>query len=252
MLGLHARASRPIRPRGTLDLLLPPRCLGCGGLIERQGGLCPGCWTALRFAAAPWCRRCGLPFEVPGADQDCEACIRKPPRFDRARSVLAYDDASRDLILRFKHADRTLAAGPFARWMVRAGAGLWAGADLLTPVPLHRWRLVRRRYNQAALLAHAISRETGIPAMPDLLRRTRPTRNQGGLSAPARAENVHDAFAVRPRHLARLNGLRVVLVDDVFTTGATVETAAAVLLDAGAAAVDVVTLARVARPRPLG
>ena len=239
--------------RRTLDILLPPRCLDCGTLVDRQGGLCATCWAGIQFAAPPWCDCCGLPFDLPAAPGAvCAACTQNPPPYDRARAVFAYDDATRDLILRFKHADHTLVGRPFARWMVRAGADLWPTADLLVPVPLHRRRLIARRYNQAAILALGIACETGIPALPDLLCRVRATPSQGGLSVADRRANVRDAFAVRPKHSAALAGRTVVLVDDVLTTGATVEALSDVLLDAGASGVSVVTLARVARERPLG
>ncbi|MCB9959053.1 MAG: ComF family protein [Rhodospirillaceae bacterium] len=246
------RTALTAAPRRLLDALLPPRCLDCGGLVDRQGSLCAECWSAIGFLAPPWCARCGLPFELPEPPGTvCEACRRQPPHFGRARAVLAYDDASRDLILRFKNADRTLAGPPFGRWMARAGADLWPTADLLVAVPLHRRRLIARRYNQSALLAAALSRETGIPALPDLLRRVRATPSQGGLSPGERRANVRGAFGVRRRYLARIAGLRLVLVDDVFTTGATVDALTQTLTKAGAAGVDVVTLARVARQRPL-
>ncbi len=161
---------------------------------------------------------------------------------------MRYDDHSRDLILGFKYADRTFAAPAFARWMVRAAAGLINDADLVVPVPLHRFRLWRRRYNQAALLALGITKLAGKQAVPDLLVRKRATPSQGRLSAAQRRANVRGAFAVRAERRAELAGKRVLLVDDVMTTGATVSSSARALLRAGAAAVDVVTLARVVRP----
>jgi ComF family protein len=167
--------------------------------------------------------------------------------FDRARAAFAYDDASRRLILPFKHADRTQATPWFGRWLARAAGELAADADIVAPVPLHRWRLFRRRYNQAALIALALAREAARPAIPDLLLRRRATRSQGRLSRAGRARNVAGAFAVNERHSARVTGRRVLLVDDVMTTGATVEACADVLKRAGAAAVDVATLARVVR-----
>ncbi|WP_029010684.1 ComF family protein [Azospirillum halopraeferens] len=230
----------------ALDALLPPRCLSCGTGVDRQGGLCPSCWAGLTFIAAPLCACCGLPFEyaVPG-ETLCGACIADPPLFARARSVLVYDDASRPLVLGFKHGDRTHAAGPFGAWMARAGADVLAGADLLVPVPLHRWRLFARRYNQSALLALAVARLSGVAAAPDLLVRRRRTRSQGGLDRTGRQRNVAGAFALRPGRADRVAGRTVVLVDDVLTTGATLSECARVLLRAGAARVEVLTLARV-------
>jgi ComF family protein len=242
--------------RLALDLLLPPRCLSCGAQVDAQGTLCAPCWGRLSFLGPPWCARCGRPFELPpgggpaegeGEGACCAACLADPPAFGRARAALAYDDESRGLVLAFKHADRTRSAPAFGAWMARAGAEVLAGADLLVPVPLHRWRLFARRYNQSALLALAVGRAAGVPVSADLLARRRPTRTQGGLTRAGRTRNVAGAFAVRPRRLDLVRGRRVVLVDDVLTTGATVEECARALLRAGAAAVDVLALARVDR-----
>lgn len=229
-----------------LDALLPPRCLCCGTAVDRQGGLCPGCWTGLRFIAPPFCARCGLPFEYEAQDGNvCGACLAEPPAFARARAVLVYDDGSRPLVLGFKHGDRIHAADAYGGWLARAGKELLADADLLAPVPLHRGRLFRRRYNQAALLAQALSRHCGVPAIPDLLVRPRATPTQGGLNRKDRHANVKGAFRLRAG--PPVTGKRVVVVDDVLTTGATLAECARVLLKAGAARVDVVTLARVVK-----
>ncbi len=173
------------------------------------------------------------------------SCTCQPHRFARARAALLYDDACRPLILAFKYADAIHAAPAFSAWMARAGADLLAEADLLAPVPLHRWRLLKRRYNQAALLAQGVGRVSGVRAVPDLLQRIRSTRPQGGLTRAGRARNVRGAFCIRPRHQALVQGKRVVLIDDVLTTGATVDECARILRVAGAIQVDVVTLARV-------
>lgn len=232
--------------RGLVDLVLPPRCLGCGALVADQGALCAACWQALTFLGEPACACCGLPFaHDQGAGARCAACLAAPPAFDRARALWRYDEGSKGLILAFKHADRTDAAPALARWLARAGQALLPDCDLVAPVPLHWRRLFRRRYNQAALLATALGRQAGRPVAPDLLRRRRDTPSQGHLSRGARQRNVAGAFAVAPRWRDRLAGRRVLLVDDVLTTGATVEAAAAALTRAGAAGVDVLTLARV-------
>ncbi len=232
--------------RLVVDALLPPLCLSCHAVVAEPGTLCPACWSQLVFLAPPHCAVCGQPFEFDaGADALCGDCIALPPRFGRARAVFRYDDASRGLILRFKHGDRLEGAPAFARWMARAGAELLAGADLLVPVPLHRWRLLARRYNQAAVLALALGRLSGVPAAPDLLIRRRRTRPQGHLGREGRERNVAGAFTVKGG--VRLEGRRVVLVDDVLTSGATVGECARVLLGAGAGHVDVLTLGRVVR-----
>lgn len=235
--------------RGLFDLILPPRCLGCGATVESQGRLCAGCWRALTFLAPPQCRLCGYP--LPHASPEaplCGSCAIEPPAYDRARAALRYDEGVRSLIIAFKHADRTDTAPAFGRWLANAGSELLGDAPLLVPVPLHRWRLLRRGYNQAAVLARALARETGLAMVPDLLQRRRATRSQQGLSGQARLANVTaGAFRAHPWHAHRVVGRRVVLIDDVLTTGATVNACARVLRRAGAAGVDVLTLARVVR-----
>lgn len=234
-----------------LNALLPPRCLGCGVGVDRPGALCGRCWEQVDFLSPPMCRSCGYPFELdPGPESLCAACHAEPPAFDRARAVMAYDAGSRDLVLGFKHADRTDAAPAFAAWMARAAPDFLAAADLISPVPLHRWRLFRRRYNQAALLANALGRDSEAMVVPDLLLRRRNTPSQGHMTPAGRRRNVVGAFAVEPRRRAVLKGCRVLLVDDVMTTGATLSACARVLKRGGAVGVDVLTLARVVRPQP--
>lgn len=180
----------------------------------------------------------------------CAACTARRPLYDRARAALVYDDASRDLVLRFKHADRIDGAATFAGWMARAGAELVASADLIAPVPLHRWRLVRRRYNQAAVLANAIGSLQERRVVPDLLVRRRATASQGHLGRSQRQRNVAGAFTLYPRRARLAAGARILLVDDVLTTGATAEACAKALRSAGASAVDLLVLARVVRVQP--
>ncbi len=237
----------------ALDLVLPPVCLGCRAAVDRQGDLCPACWREITFLTPPWCYCCGRPFDYDaagigqGEELACGDCARRRPIYDRARAAMIYDDASRDLILKFKHADRTEAAPALATWMNRVAEPLIEGADLVAAVPLHRWRLLRRRYNQAALLAARLCQTRSAIFAPDLLRRVKATPSQGGMDRAGRVRNVRGAFSIRDRYRARLAGARVLLVDDVMTTGATVEACARTLLRAGAGAVDVVTLARVVR-----
>lgn len=235
--------------RGLLDLILPPRCLRCGITVEDAARLCAECWRSLTFLGPPQCRLCGypLPHAVPAAPL-CGECTREAPAYDRARAALRYDDGARRLILAFKHADRTDTAPAFGAWLARAGAELLADAEVITPVPLHRLRLLKRGYNQAAILARALTKETGLALIPDLLQRRRATASQQGLSAQARLENVTaGAFRVHPWQRSRVEDRRVALIDDVMTTGATVSACARVLRRAGAARVDVLTLARVVR-----
>jgi ComF family protein len=247
-----SRTAALLRPlRKLADSMLPPRCVNCRELVEGDTALCAGCWPLVDFLSAPLCACCGFPFEYdPGsADTLCAACSARRPVFDRARAVMVYGDTSRQLILDFKHGDRTWPAPAFGRWLARAGTALIAEADLAVPVPLHRSRLFARRYNQAAMIALALGREAGLAVQPDLLTRRRPTPSQGRMSPSARRRNVRGAFAVRPGYGQMAEGRRILLVDDVLTTGATAEECARTLLRAGAEAVDVLTLARVVKPR---
>ena len=235
--------------RSVLNALLPPRCLACGTLVSTPGSLCPGCWQEIDFLAPPQCGICGLPFAYdPGPEVFCGACLRRRPDYDRARAVMRYDDHSRSLVLGFKHGDRTEAAPAFARWMERAGAELLGEAEMILPVPLHWRRLFTRRYNQAALLAQALGRATGLPYRPDILRRRRHTPPQGRLSPSARKRNLRGAFAVDARRRPEIKGRSLLLIDDVLTTGATLSACARVLRRAGARRVDALVLARVVRP----
>lgn len=234
----------------ALNAVLPPRCLACGATVAETGALCGPCWEGVQFLAPPMCGQCGYPFELdPKGHSLCGACLARAPAYDRARAVMAYDAGSRPLLLAFKHADRTEAAPALAKWLARAGADLLADAEAVVPVPLHNRRLFRRRYNQAALLAHALGRTGDVPVLPQLLRRVRNTPSQGRLSASGRKRNVAGVFKVTPHQLERVAGKRILLVDDVLTTGATVEACARVLKRAGAKGVDVLTVARVVRAR---
>ena len=183
-----------------------------------------------------------------GEGAQCGACVRSRPEYDRARAVIVYDEGSRGLILSFKHGDRTDAAPALARWMVRVGAELIADADLIVPVPLHWTRLFARRYNQAALLAVAIGKQSGTRVAPDLLVRRKRTSPLGKLGPSARRKTVQHAFTIRARKVPIVTGRRVLLIDDVHTTGATVKACSHVLLRAGATAVDVLSVARTVRP----
>lgn len=235
--------------RLALDALVPPTCPVCDAPVEAAGLICSACFPRFRPIAPPLCDGCGLP--VRGEDIPtplCPACRAQPPLFRRARAVWLYGGAAKDLILRLKYADREDLAPTLGRLMARAGAELLREADLLVPVPLHLRRLVARRYNQAALLARAVAVASGVPAAVDALRRTRATPPLAELSREEREASLIDAFAVRPRWRGRLRGRRVVLIDDVLTSGATAEACAEALLAAGAGAVDVLAAARTPPP----
>jgi ComF family protein len=230
--------------RGLLDLLLPVRDFD--GDTAQTAGLPAKQWSRIAFLEDPVCDGCGSPFEFdPGPGVRCPACTARPRAFDRARAACLYDEASRDLILKLKHADRTDLAGLMARWLSRSARPLLADADVVVPVPLHRWRLLRRRYNQAAEIARPLARGAGLAFLPDALERVRDTATQGGKSATGRRRNVAGAFAVRAGQRDRLAGRRVLLVDDVLTTGATAHACARALKAAGAAAVHVAVIAKV-------
>lgn len=218
--------------------------------------MCPDCWRELAFVAAPVCRICGFGLLAEGVGEGpegdtCGACAISTPRFDRARAMLAYDDASRSIIVAYKRASRLEATPLFTRWLQTAGRDLLDDADLITPTPLHWRRLLDRRYNQSAEMARRLATLENTPYAPNLLLRTRATRSQAGLSPAGRRRNLTGAFKLNERWRDRLKDKRVLLIDDVFTTGATVERCAAVLKRGGASAVDVVTVARVERPRPV-
>lgn len=236
-------------PSRLLDLVLPPRCASCGAATAEAGALCPACWRAIEFLTPPCCPRCAYPFEFEVSEQTlCAACHARPPVYDRARAVLRYDAGSRPMLLAFKHADRTDLAPLLGRWLARAGKELLAEADLVAPVPLHWTRLWTRRYNQAALLAQRAAGEAGRPFCPDvLIRRKRTAPQKSGRAA--RTRNVAGAFSVPARRRPAIEGRRILLIDDVRTTGATLDACARALKAAGAAGVDVLTLALVVRPQ---
>lgn len=239
--------------RSLADIVVPPICLACRVPLARHHEVCGTCWRDIRFIRPPLCDRLGLPMpfgagEGPGNEMVSAAAVAHPPAYGRARAVAAYDGVMRDLIHAFKYADRHDACRLFGTWLVSAGAPLFSGITMIVPVPLARSRLLRRQFNQAAILAQETSRLTGLVYAPHILRKIRATRSQVGLSRLERGRNVSGAFAVSPRHRLALEGASVLLVDDVITTGATVDACARVLLAAGAARVDVLALALVADP----
>jgi ComF family protein len=232
----------------AVDTVLPPRCPISGDMVDRQGMIAPAGWARLSFIAAPYCAACGIPFEY-GMEEggQCMACLEHPPLFGRARAALRYDEASREMILGFKHGDKTYTVASFVPMLRQAGREVLEAADVLVPVPLHPYRLIRRRYNQAALIAQALAADSGLSHWPAALRRVRSTPTQGHLNAQERRKNVRKAFAVNPAFAGGLKGRRVVLIDDVYTSGATVHECTKVLQKAGVAGVDVLTVARVVR-----
>lgn len=229
-----------------LDLAYPPVCLNCDAPTAVPDVLCASCFKGLRPITAPLCPVLGLPFEVSlGPDLLSAEAIADPPPFGRARAAVLYNEVARTLVSRLKYGDRPELARFCARLMAGAGHELWPGSPILVPVPLHPTRQRERRYNQSAELAQALGKLVGLDVDADLVRRIRKTRQQVGLSGDGRQRNVAGAFAVHPEMLARSRGRRVILVDDVYTTGATIKAVTRTLLKAGAGAVDVVSFARV-------
>lgn len=246
--GLARRAGDWLGRLGTgfLDQLYPPTCLACEAPLLGADALCGACFARLKPITAPFCPRLGLPFAYSlGPDALSAEAIADPPPFSRARSALVYNDLARQVVSRLKYGDRPELARFCARLMAGAGRDLWGEDIVLVPVPLHFGRHLMRRYNQSAELARALGRVLNAPVDVDLLRRDRPTRQQVGLGASQRRRNVMGAFRAHPDALARLAGRRVVLVDDVITTGATVKTATHALKRGGAREIDVISFARV-------
>ncbi|WP_291406511.1 ComF family protein [Devosia sp.] len=231
-----------------LDQLYPPACAACSRPIAEGSGVCAACFAGLVPITAPLCPVLGIPFDLTLGDGAVSAeALADPPPFGRARAAVRYGEVAQSLVGRLKYGDRTELAAFCGRLMAGAGHEYWPARPLLVPVPLHASRLRFRRYNQSLLLARVLGRQVGLDVDPFLVRRHRKTRSQVGLSGDGRARNVQGAFAVHPDAVVRLRGRGVVLVDDVYTTGATVRAVTQALLRGGAAQVDILTFARVVR-----
>lgn len=243
-----AGVMRPILGR-LAALLLPPVCISCRRRIGNHGLLCGACFASIDFIAPPICARLGVPLPYDAGEGSLSAgTIASPPVYDRARAAARYSETMRELIQSFKYRDRQEGLPLFARWLKRAGAELLADADLIVPVPLYPSRLWWRRFNQSAMLASGVGRLTGVAVDCSVLKRVRRTASQVGLSADQRRRNVAGAFKIDKAHAARVRGKKIVVVDDVITTGATAEACARALKRAGAARVDVLALARAVEP----
>lgn len=237
--------------RIAVDVGLPQLCASCREPVGSDG-LCPACWSKLSFIAPPYCERLGIPFAYdPGPGVLSMEAIADPPAYRQARAAVRFDDVARTLVHALKYGDRLDLAPMMGRWMATSGRSLTAEADAIIPVPLHWRRYWARRFNQSALLAEAIAKASQVPLVLGALKRVKATPQQVGLSQSARALNVQGAFRVSPSGRAAVAGRRLILVDDVITTGATVDACARALLRAGAAEVNVLTFARVvAAARP--
>jgi len=242
-LALARAALRPL-----LDFALPPRCPGCGAVTGEPHRFCLACWSQLVFLGEPCCARCALPFDYgQGEGAVCAGCLAEPPAFDRLRAAVAYGEISRKVALRLKYGGRPGVAETIARLMERHLVG--APDAVLAPVPLHRWRIWRRGYNQAALIASALARRAGLEVRLDLIERVKPTPPLKGLGPKERRDAVRGAFRIAPVRRPALRGRAVLLIDDVYTSGATANACARILKRAGAAEVGVLTWARVVRGR---
>lgn len=246
------RAGATTRSLGSalLGLVLPPTCIACGGITGASGGLCGPCWGKLSFISRPYCERTGAPFSHDPGGPFGEAllsaeALADPPAYDRARAAVTFDDVARGLVHKLKYADRLDLAAPMARLMLQAGAELAATAEIIVPVPLHPLRLWRRKFNQAAVLARHLAAATALPIDAGALVRRRRTPSQTALGRTARRANVAGAFAVPHAAAHCIEGRRVLLVDDVYTTGATLDACAQALRRAGASGIDALTFARV-------
>jgi ComF family protein len=234
----------------SVDFLLPPRCLLCYERTTDPQNVCATCWQGLTFITHPQCRQCGLPFDF-GIDEDlsCAPCLDRPPQFHQMRSAVVYNDISRHLVLCFKHGDMLQLSKLLSRWMLNAGRELITESDIIIPVPLHRLRLLWRQYNQAAILSNHIAKMSGTPKQNELLLRVRHTASQGKKTYKDRVKNVKSSIQINPKYADMIKNKRVLLIDDVYTTGATIEECCRVLLKAGASAVNVLTFARVVKGR---
>ena len=228
-------------------LFLPPNCLACDTIVERQGAVCARCWVDIEFIEKPFCNVLGVPFSYSMGDGALSAeAIANPPPFDRLRAVALYRGTARQLVTSLKFADRADLAPWMADWIVRSSDGVLSGRPVLVPVPLHRYRLFSRRYNQSAELARHVCNRSSARYKPHVLHRVKATRQQVGLGTRERLRNVSGAFRVPAEQRIEVDGQRVVLVDDVYTTGATLAACARALRRAGASQIDCLTFARVA------
>lgn len=234
--------------QSAMSMLFPPQCLSCNALVEDRFSLCGPCWRETPFIMGLACDHCGVPLMGEGAgDELCDDCMTSPRPWSQGRAAVIYKGNARRIVLALKHGDRLDLARPVARWMARAGAGMLGKGALVVPIPLHRLRLFRRRYNQAGLLAHEIGRECGLDVGPDALIRRRRTETQDGKNAGERTRNVAGSIIENPRQSGLMAGRPVVLIDDVMTSGATLAEATRACTDAGASRVCVLVLARVAK-----
>lgn len=237
------------RIQTAVEILYPPRCVGCGTMVESDFGLCGGCWRDTPFIGGAVCDGCGRPVlgESDGQRIDCDDCIATSRPWEKARAALIYKDKARSMVLALKHGDRSDVARAAAVWLAQAAEPMLQRNMLIAPVPLHWSRLLKRRYNQSALLGAELARLVNLSHCPDLLQRKRRTQSQDGKNADQRFDNVTDAIVAHPRRRHRMAGRSVLIVDDVMTSGATFTACTRACLEGGARNVFVLALARVAK-----
>jgi ComF family protein len=231
-----------------VDFILPPLCPVTGEMVDQLGMVDPKFWQQLTFINSPFCDACGTPFAFDAGEAQCGACLDHPPTFCKNRSALAYNDASREMILKFKHGDQLHAVKAFTPWLIAVGHHLIEEADIICPVPLHLKRLVKRRYNQADIIARDIIKHYPHKSYaPNLLVRTRNTESQGHKKATDRQKNIRNAFDLNPKAVKGIEGKNILIIDDVYTTGATLNECSKTLLNNGAQSVNTLTLAKVVK-----
>lgn len=232
-----------------MSLIFPTQCVQCGALVQSDGGLCADCWRNTPFILGLGCDQCGAPLmgEDPGVSLQCDDCRAAQRPWERGRAVLRYDDGARRLVLALKHGDRLDLVPVLAQWMATRAADIVSDTPIIVPVPLHWWRMFRRRYNQSAELGRHVARRLGLPFCPDALARTRPTATLEGKGVDARFAELEGCIHASPKRVPEIKGNRVLLIDDVMTSGATLAACTEACFEAGARSVSVLVLARVCR-----
>ena len=235
--------------QAALHLIYPPQCLSCDALVTTDFGLCGACWRETPFITGLVCNHCGtpLPGQDTGQPEVCDDCLTIARPWSQGRAALLYRDNARHMVLALKHGDRLDLARPAAAWMLRSAAPILLPGMLVAPIPLHWFRLLKRRYNQSALLSTNLAKLARLDHCPDLLIRRRHTPSQEGRDRNARFANLSDALAVHPKRAPRIEGRHILLIDDVMTSGATFAAAAEACIAAGATGVSILALARVAK-----